>query len=252
MDDGLRDHQRGYAVREGDGQGRNTNETPDIFRRSARPVIVQHGSNDRTLPRHTVLVRVTHWINTVSFLALMISAVAILLAHPRLYWGESGGYGSPALIELPLPLNLDQSGWGRNLHFLGAWVCVVNGIVYVISGIVSRHFKKALVFESRQVWDSDLPPYTSLQRWSYVCVIFVLFPLMIATGLAMSPAISSVFPIFVQLFGGQQSSRTVHFFAAVTLVLFVVVHVIMVYRNGFRIRMRAMIFGNSGAKEIVR
>ena len=203
-------------------------------------------------PRHSALVRVTHWINTVSFLALVISAFAILLAHPRLYWGESGGYGSPALIELPLPLNLDQSGWGRNLHFLSAWVCVVNGIVYVISGMMSRHFRNALLFESRPGAVHDLPPYTAPQRWSYVCVIFVLFPLMIATGLAMSPAVSSVFPIFVQLFGGHQSSRTVHFFAAVTLVLFVVVHVIMVYRNGFRIRMRAMIFGNSGAKEIVR
>ena len=211
-----------------------------------------HDRDDRIPPRHSALVRVTHWINTVSFLALVISAFAILLAHPRLYWGESGGYGSPSLIELPLPLNLDQSGWGRNLHFLSAWVCVVNGIVYVISGMMSRHFRNALLFQGRPGAEHDLPPYTAPQRWSYVCVIFVLFPLMIATGLAMSPAVSSVFPIVVQLFGGQQSSRTVHFFAAVTLVLFVVVHVIMVYRNGFRIRMRAMIFGNSGAKEIVR
>jgi thiosulfate reductase cytochrome b subunit len=131
-----------------------------------------------TLPRHSVLVRVTHWINTASFLALVISAVAILLAHPRLYWGESGGYGSPALVELPLPLNLDQSGWGRSLHFLGAWICVGNGIVYAISGIVSRHFKTALLSKS------DLS-YTAPQRWAYAGVIFVLFPLMIATGLAV-------------------------------------------------------------------
>jgi thiosulfate reductase cytochrome b subunit len=211
-----------------------------------------HGRDHRISPRHTALVRVTHWINTASFLALVISAFAILLAHPRLYWGESGGYGSPALIELPLPLNLDQSGWGRNLHFLGAWVCVGNGIVYVISGMMSRHFKKALLFESRQDSENDLPPYTASQRLAYLGVIFVLFPLMIATGLAMSPAVSSVFPAFVQFFGGQQSSRTVHFFAAVTLVLFLVVHVVMVYRNGFRVRMRSMIYGSSVAKEIVR
>jgi thiosulfate reductase cytochrome b subunit len=198
-----------------------------------------------TLPRHSVLVRVTHWINTVSFLALVISAVAILLAHPRLYWGESGGYGSPALIELPLPLNLDQSGWGRNLHFLGAWICVGNGIVYAISGIASRHFKAALLSKS------DLS-YTAPQRLAYAGVIFVLFPLMIATGLAMSPAVSSAFPIFVQFFGGQQSSRTVHFVVAVALVLFLALHVVMVYRNGFRTRMRGMIYGSSVAKEIVR
>ena len=197
------------------------------------------------IPRHTKVVRVTHWINTASFLALVISAFAILLAHPRLYWGESGGYGSQALIELPLPLNLDQSGWGRNLHFLGAWICVGNGIVYVISGVVSRHFKTALLSKN------DLK-YTAPQRWAYAGVIFGLFPLMIATGLAMSPAVSSVFPMFVQFFGGQQSSRTVHFFAAATLVLFLIVHVFMVYRNGFRTRMRAMIYGNSVAKEIIR
>jgi thiosulfate reductase cytochrome b subunit len=215
-------------------------------------VTLHHGTDEWSTQRHAALVRVTHWINTASFLALMISAVAILLAHPRLYWGESGGYGSPALIELPLPLNLDQSGWGRSLHFLGAWICVGNGIVYGISGMVSGHFKKALLFEGRQVSVDELPPYTAPQRWAYLGVIFGLFPLMIATGLAMSPAVSSVFPIFVQFFGGQQSSRTVHFFAAATLVLFSVVHVVMVYRNGFRIRMRSMIYGSSVAKEIVR
>jgi thiosulfate reductase cytochrome b subunit len=208
-------------------------------------VIVHHSSDDQIPPRHTALVRVTHWINTASFLALVISAVAILLAHPRLYWGESGGYGSPALLELPLPLNLDQSGWGRNLHFLGAWVCVGNGIVYLISGVVSRHFKTALLSKN------DLL-YTAPQRWAYAGVIFVLFPVMIATGLAMSPAVSSVFPIFVQFFGGQQSSRTVHFFAAAALVVFLVVHIFMVYRNGFRTRMRTMIYGSGVAKEIVR
>jgi thiosulfate reductase cytochrome b subunit len=121
----------------------------------------------------------------------------------------------------------------------------------VISGVVSRHLKNALMFEN-QVPGSDLPPYTAAQRWAYLGVIFLLFPLLIATGLAMSPAVSSVFPIFVQFFGGQQSSRTVHFFAAVTLVLFVVVHVVMVSRNGFRTRMRAMIYGSGVAKEIVR
>ena len=194
--------------------------------------------------RHSILVRLTHWINTASFLALLISAFAILLAHPRLYWGESGGYGSPALIELPLPLDLDQSGWGRSLHFLAAWVCVGNGIVYVISGVVSRHFKRALLVENRQVSENDLPPYTSLQRGAYLSVIFLLFPLVISTGLAMSPAVSSVFPIFVRFFGGQQSSRTVHFFAAVALVLFLVIHVVMVYRSGFRIRMRSMTIGS--------
>src|SRR5262252_10748145 len=92
-------------------------------------------------PRHSVMVRVTHWINTVSFLALLVSGVAILMAHPRLYWGETGGYESASLVDLPLPLNTDESGWGRSLHFLAAWVGVVNGVVYVASGLSRKHFQ---------------------------------------------------------------------------------------------------------------
>src|SRR5262252_592548 len=100
-------------------------------------------------PRHSSVVRITHWFNFLAFLALLTSGVAILLAHPRLYWGETGAFGSPALIELPLPLNLDQSGWGRSLHFLAAWLCVVNGTVYVLSGLWSRHFTLNLLPERR-------------------------------------------------------------------------------------------------------
>src|SRR5262245_25172750 len=88
------------------------------------------------LPRHSLLVRITHWINAAAFLGLTVSGVAILLAHPRLYWGETGAFGGPALLDLPLPLNLDQSGWGRSLHFLSAWICVVNGAVYVSRGLL--------------------------------------------------------------------------------------------------------------------
>src|SRR5215510_15707555 len=97
-----------------------------------------------TAPRHSVVVRVTHWVNFLAFLALLASGVAILIAHPRLYWGETGAFGSSALIELLLPLNLEQSGWGRSLHFLAAWICVLNGSVYIFSGLVSRRFTKGV------------------------------------------------------------------------------------------------------------
>jgi thiosulfate reductase cytochrome b subunit len=186
--------------------------------------------------RHAALVRVTHWIHTIAFLSLLISGVAILLAHPRLYWGETGGYGSPALLELPLPLNLDQSGWGRSLHFLAAWIAVVTGSLYAVSGILKRHFSNS---------PSGMMQYTALQRRTYLTVIFVLLPLMIATGLAMSPAVSSAIPLLPGVFGGYQSSRTVHFISAVLLTSFLVVHVAMVYRSGFGSRMRSMITGGS-------
>src|SRR5215831_7012113 len=95
--------------------------------------------------RRPAAVRVTHWINALSFLFLLVSGVAILLAHPRLYWGETGSLGTPSLIDLPLPFVLvGQSGWGRSMHFLAAWVSVLNGLVYAITGLATRHFRRSL------------------------------------------------------------------------------------------------------------
>ena len=88
--------------------------------------------------------------------------------------------------------------------------------------------------------------YNVLQRLTYLFVIFVLFPLVIWTGLAMSPAIASVFPSAVTVLGGQQSARTIHFFVSVFLFLFLLVHILMVCLAGFRNRMRAMITGRAG------
>ena len=81
---------------------------------------------------------------------------------------------------------------------------------------------------------------------AYLFVIFVLFPLVIWTGLAMSPAFVSAVPAAVNLLGGQQSARTLHFFVSLALVLFLLVHVVMVFLAGFRSRMRAMITGRAG------
>jgi len=191
-------------------------------------------------PRHSALVRVTHWINMIGFFGLLVSGFAILLAHPRLYWGETGNVGTPSLIDLPLPFVLTgQTGWGRSLHFLSVWACVINGLLYVISGLLTRHFR-------RDLWPGgpqETLAYEVPQRLTYLLVIAVLFPLMIWTGLAMSPAITSVFPGLVTGLGGQQSARTIHFFAAGSLVLFLVVHVVMVWRAGFRNHVQAMITG---------
>lgn len=180
--------------------------------------------------RHSALVRATHWIASAGVFALIVSGIAILLAHPRLYWGESGSLGAPSLVDLPLPMILTgQTGWGRSLHFLSAWVCVVTGIVYVAVGMLRGHFRMAA--------------YEAPQRRTYLAVVFVLFPLMIWTGLAMSPAIVSVADWLVRAFGGQQSARTIHFFGACAIVLFVVIHLAMVWVNGFADRVGSMITG---------
>lgn len=186
----------------------------------------------RHAPRHSGLVRVTHWINALSFAGLVVSGIGILLAHPRFYWGETGGVGAPALFSLPLPFLLGgPSGWGRYLHFEAAWLCVLNGFLYVASGVAGGHFRRLGL------------SYERLQRTAYLGVVLVGFPLMIWTGLAMSPAVTSVFPWLVTSLGGHQCARTIHFFGAVLLVLFLAVHVAMVWRAGFRRHVSAMITG---------
>jgi thiosulfate reductase cytochrome b subunit len=190
--------------------------------------------------RHTALVRITHWTTVASFVALLVSGIAILLAHPRLYWGETGAIGGPSLVDLPLPMILTgQSGWGRYLHFLSAWVCVATGAVYVAGGVHACHF--------RNDWfrRGAAPKYTVTQRITYTLVVFLLFPLMIWTGFAMSPAITSVFPGLVTTLGGQQSARTVHFIVTNLLIVFVAGHVAMVAAAGFGRHVGAMILGRA-------
>ncbi len=222
------------------------------------------------LPRHSALVRTTHWITAISFLGLLVSGVAILLAHPRMYWGETGALGTPSLFDFPLSLTLGHSGWGRYLHFLSAWVCVVAGLVYVLTGLFTGRFRRDLLPAKRSLtWrhfsrvifdhlrlkragEEDFRRYNVMQQLTYLAVVFFLFPLMVWTGLAMSPAITSVFPSVVTVFGGQQSARTIHFVVTSFLVLFLFVHVAMLCISGFGTRVRAMITGYGAPTERVR
>jgi len=218
-------------------------------------------------PRHSAIVRSTHWITTISFLVLLLSGIAILLAHPRLYWGEAGGVGAPSLIDLPLPfvLHVPIRGPGRYLHFLSAWILVTTGLVYVAIGILTHHFRKHLLPEKYQLrWEAirqvvsdhvhlkrapndEAVSYNLLQRVGYLTVIFGLVPLMIWTGLAMSPGFTSVFPAVVSTLGGHQAARTIHFFVAVALVVFLIIHIAMVWRAGFKHRVAAMITGRTAS-----
>ncbi len=87
------------------------------------------------------------------------------------------------------------------------------------------------------------PQYGLLQKCTYLVVIFLLLPLMIATGFTMSPAITAAYPFLLKMFGGAQSARTIHFFASIALVLFLLVHLIMIIKSGFKKQIRAMTFG---------
>jgi thiosulfate reductase cytochrome b subunit len=230
----------------------------------------------KVTPRHSALVRVTHWITTLCFLALLVTGIEILISHPRFYWGETGNVLTKPLFKIPIPASRgsvptgygyvlpDQNGWSRYLHFQAAWIVVLTGLLYVISCLFTGHLRRDLLpgksdlswrafssviakhlrFERPSEGEARL--YNVLQRLSYLVVIFVLFPLIIWTGLAMSPSFVSAFPATVTVFGGQQSARTIHFFVTLALVLFLVVHVVLVCVSGFKSRMRAMITGRAG------
>src|SRR5690349_8304089 len=108
-------------------------------------------------PRHSGLVRVTHWITTLCFFALLVTGIEIVISHPRFYWGETGNVLTTPLFQLPIPSSRklvptgygyvlpDQNGWSRALHFEAAWILVLTGLVYVIFGLLTRHFRKNLV-----------------------------------------------------------------------------------------------------------
>jgi thiosulfate reductase cytochrome b subunit len=228
-------------------------------------------------PRHSLLVRITHWIFTLCFFALLVTGMEIVISHPRFYWGETGNVLTQPLFQIPIPASRslvktgynyvmpDQNGWSRALHFQSAWIVVLTGVLYGIYGFIAGHFWKNLFpakadlswralsatifshlrFErpsAAEAWS-----YNVLQRLAYLFVIFMLFPLVVWTGLALSPAFNSAFPATVNLLGGRQSARTLHFFVSLALVLFLLVHVGMVWFAGFRSRTGAMITGRAAA-----
>ena len=224
-------------------------------------------------PRHSAMVRVTHWLTTLAFLALLVTGVEILISHPRFYWGETGNVNMTPLFSFHIPSSRpsvptgygyvlpDQNGWSRYLHFQSAWLLVLTGLIYIAFGIFEGHFRRNLFPEAsdlapvrlakaiaghlhfRRPNEEEARSYNLVQRLTYLLVVFILFPLIILTGLAMSPAFNSAIPFVVTIFGGRQSARTLHFFVSVLLVLFLLVHVFMVFLAGFRIRVGAMITG---------
>jgi len=248
----------------------------------------QHPSRS-PVERHALWTRSTHWIGAASILTLIVSGVVILMAHPRLYWGEVGNDLTPALLELPISRNhqhggwetaipftaeagspvsasrtyeiFNQNGWGRSLHFLSAWILVATGTAYWLAGFLTGHVRRHLVprvgeWRMRRLGQdfrdhlrlriphaTGGPQYGPLQKFAYLGVVFVALPVMLLTGLAMSPAVTAGVPMLAAIFGGYQSARTIHFVAFAALVLFLLAHVAMIAITGFVRHMRAMTVG---------
>lgn len=249
-------------------------DTIRLVSETAWAAVAQTRVESRTdAPRHAALARVTHWLTAFCFLALLISGLEIVVSHPRFYWGESGNVLTPPLFSLPIPASRstvptgygfvlpDQNGWSRALHFQSAWLLVLTGILYAIWGAASGHFRTNLLpvrsdrslaalsralaqhFRSPRIAVRETHSYNLVQRITYLAVIFGLFPLVIWTGLAMSPAFVSALPATATALGGRQSARTIHFIVSLILVAFLAVHVAMIWLAGFGARVMPMITG---------
>jgi thiosulfate reductase cytochrome b subunit len=273
----------------------------------AAPAPAAASPGRETTYRHGIAVRVTHWINVLCVVLLLMSGLRIFNYHPVLYWGNYGYRGMPFVFAIQAleDINTDEpvgvtsiggknfitTGWlgvtyddngepvggafpdwitlpggpglglARGWHFALAWLFVLNGAAYLLFGLGSGHFRRDLLPAGRElrprhllgdIWNhlrlrrpcgEAARRYNVLQKLSYMGVVFVLLPLIVLTGLTMSPAVTAALPFLFDLFGGRQSARTIHFILANLLVLFVLVHVIQVILAGPVNEMRSMITG---------
>jgi thiosulfate reductase cytochrome b subunit len=260
--------------------------------------------------RHSLVTRLTHWLNVICLSVLLLSGLQIFNAHPELYWGHYGADGDPSVltigssgqgddmhgfvriagVEVPTTGVLGVStfegdptprafpAWatipsfqdlatGRRWHFFFAWLFLVNGIFYLGFSVLSGHFRRDLApgrrdLSPRHLWHEirdharlrfpegeQAKHYNALQKLTYLAVIVILLPTMLFTGLTMSPGFDAIVPTLVDIFGGRQSARTIHFMTATLLVLFVFVHVAMVVLSGTWNNMRSMITGRYAIRE---
>jgi thiosulfate reductase cytochrome b subunit len=168
--------------------------------------------------------------------------------------GRQAQRAFPAWLTIPSAQDLAT---GRVWHLFFAWLFVANGMVFVGHSLMSRHFSRDLL-PRHDDWRTIASAvrdhltfkfhrhsvtYNIIQRLTYLFVILVLAPLAVLTGLTMSPGVVAAAPWLLDIFGGRQSARTVHFIVTALFVLFAVVHVVMVLVTGFVDNMRSMTTG---------
>ncbi|MEA3541192.1 MAG: cytochrome b/b6 domain-containing protein [Pseudomonadota bacterium] len=220
-----------------------------------------------TVKRHRLSTRLWHWLNALLLYILFASGLGIFNAHPRLYWGHYGANFDRAWLQLErfgswwtLPASYDLA-LSRHWHLAAAPIFAFALLAYMLWSLANRHVSRDLAFRQgelapRHVWQDirdharlRFPTgaaalrYKVLQKASYIGVIFVALPLVILTGLTMSPGMNAAWPWLVDLFGGRQSARSLHFIAAFALAAFFLVHILMVLLAGPLNEMRAMITG---------
>ena len=175
--------------------------------------------------------------------------------------GQPQTTGFPAWATVPSYRDLAT---GRRWHFFFAWIFVVNGALFIAYTIWSRHLKTDLwpsVADLKtipaSIWEhirlkhpegEAAARYNVLQKLAYLIVLYTLLPLMLLTGLTMSPGMDAAFPILPWAFGGRQAARTIHFLSATGLVLFFLIHIFQVFAAGVVNEMRSIITGRFAIK----
>ncbi len=222
--------------------------------------------------RHHGFTRIWHWINALTLCVMLMSGLMIFNAHPRLYWGQYGANADPAWLALDGGDGIPFPGWitipsfysladARLWHFAFAWILVIGLAFYLLWSLLSGHLRRDLAPRLAELHPAHLwhditeharlhfPTgaaalrYNILQKLAYGAVLLVLLPGVILTGLTMSPGLNAAFPWLLDLFGGRQSARSIHFLCAAGLVAFFVVHIIMVVLAGPINEVRSMLTG---------
>lgn len=219
----------------------------------------------RLIFRHRLSTRVWHWINVVTVFVMLMSGLMIFNAHPRLYWGEYGANFDPAWLELPrfpgwatIPSMYNLS-LARQWHLAFAWIFAFGLTFYMARSLWNGHFRKDVALSKAEVAPSHLwedvkkhakfdfhtedARYNPLQKIAYSGVLFLILPTIILTGLTMSPGMNAAWPWLVELFGGRQSARSIHFIGAGAIVGFILLHLTLVVLAGPINEIRSMITG---------
>lgn len=217
------------------------------------------------MKRHRLSTRLWHWINLVCVVVLFMSGLTISNAHPRLYWGDWGFAPEQAWLIVPrFPDWMTIPGYyslavARDWHILMAWPFALGLFFMWIAMLVNRHFKRD-IFTAPQEWkpaaiaadikahlrldfDHGQGKYNSLQKLAYGLVLGVFLPMMVFTGVAISPGMEPTFGWLVEILGGRQSARSLHFIFAFATLGFFIVHVLLVLLAGPVGQIRDMITG---------
>ena len=217
------------------------------------------------MKKHVLSTRLWHWINLVSLVILFMSGLNISNGHRRLYWGDWGFAAEHAWLTVPR-----FPGWAtipdfyslaiaRDWHILMAWPFALALLFMWTAMLVNKHFKTDLV-TTRAEWKPSAikediiqhaklnfehsgGKYNFLQKIAYGMVLGVMLPLMIFTGLAISPGFEAAAPWLVDILGGRQSARSIHFITSWAIFAFFILHVVLVLLSGPVGQLRDMITG---------